>query len=72
MISGEHDRRCPNYPQYKPFYYCSICGEGIYAGDEYIENYNGERIHFECAYGTRWLLNWLGEDVKIMENVDEH
>ena len=49
-------------------HYCSSCGEGIYAAEEYIENDNGEYKHFDCIYGIRDLLEWLGCEVKIMEN----
>lgn len=63
--------RCPNYVLPKVSYYCSACGEGIYDGEEYIENDDGEYRHFDCFYGTRDLLEWLGYKVKIMEDEDE-
>ena len=58
---------CPNYQAPKAVYYCSICGQGIYEGEEYIDN-GSERIHFECVSGIRWLLDWLGYDVKEMRD----
>lgn len=60
--------RCPNYTPKKPDHYCSICGEGIYDGEEYIENDNGEYRHFECFYSMRELLEWLGYEIKTMED----
>lgn len=54
---------CPNYVEPKAAHYCSICGQGIYAGDEYVAN-GGDYIHFECIPSMRWLLDWLGYDVK--------
>lgn len=64
------DPRCPNYIPKKAKYYCSFCGEGIIDGDEYIENENGEYRHYECFVGLRELLEWLGYDIKTMEDTD--
>lgn len=58
--------RCPNYKPDRTGLYCSACGEGIYTGDEYIENNEGDTRHYDCFYGTRELLDWLGFDVKVM------
>ena len=63
-----HDFRCPQCSPRKAIYYCSSCGEGIYVGEEYIENDNGEYKHFDCVYGTRDLLEWLGCEIKTMED----
>lgn len=70
-IDGKHDYRCPNYvpPKYKN--YCSICGEVIQNGEEYIEKYNGECIHLECIQGIRWLIQWLGEEIKEEGEINE-
>ena len=65
---GYHRTRCPNYILTKTAHYCSICGEGIYPGEEYIENDSGEYRHYDCFYGMRDLLEWLGYEVKTMEN----
>lgn len=65
------DPRCPNYTPEKSTHYCSICGEGIAAGESYIENIDGEYIHYECVQGIRQLLNWLGYNIKTMEDVGE-
>ena len=59
--------RCPNYILSKANHYCSSCGEGIYDGEEYIENLDGEYRHYECFQGMRDLLEWLGYEVKTME-----
>lgn len=68
-ING-HDTRCPYYTPPKASHYCSVCGEGIYSGEDYIENDNGEYRHYECFYGMRDLLEWLGYDIKTMEDMD--
>ena len=41
---------CPNYEEPKAVYHCSICGQGIFEGEEYIEN-GGDYIHFEMYTG---------------------
>lgn len=58
---------CQNYIPRKALCYCSSCGDGIYDGEEYIENLDGEYRHYECFHGMRNLLEWLGFDIKIME-----
>lgn len=60
--------RCPNWEPPKTYHYCSICNEGIYNGEEYIENMNGEYMHYDCIPSTRDLLEWLGCDIKCMDN----
>lgn len=60
------DTHCPNYVSPQTEHYCSICNEGIYIGEEYIKNDNGDYIHYECISGIRDLLNWLGINVCIM------
>lgn len=65
-ISGKHDNRCPNYKPSRANHYCSACGEGIYEGEEYIANDNGEFRHYECFYGMRDLLEWIGYEIKTM------
>lgn len=63
-----HDYRCPNYVQPKAEYYCEGCGEGIYEGDEYIENIDGEYRHLDCFQSMRELVDWLGFEVKVMKD----
>lgn len=65
------DPRCPNYISPKAKYYCSSCGEGIYEGEEYIENQDGEYRHYDCFYEMKDLLEWLGYEVMTMENAYE-
>lgn len=69
---ARHDFRCPKYTPLKAAYYCSSCGEGIYDGEEYIENMNGEYRHLECVCGTRDLVEWLGYEIQTMENEYEY
>ena len=35
-----------------------------------MENLDGDHIHYECIQGIRWLLEWLGYDVKTMTDED--
>lgn len=53
-----------DYRYFEKASYCSSCGDGIYDGEEYIENLNGEYRHYECFHGMRELLEWLGYEVK--------
>ncbi len=62
----EHPPECPNYIPPKPVSYCDICGEGIYKGEEYIENEDGKLGHYDCFYNIDDLLNWLGYKIKTM------
>lgn len=66
-----HAFRCPNYTPPKASHYCSSCGDGIYGGEEYIENLNDEYCHYECFHEMRDLLEWLGFDIKTMEDTYE-
>lgn len=59
---------CPNFIPPRALHYCSSCGEGIYDGEEYIENLDGEYRHYECFHGMRELLEWLGYKIKTMQN----
>lgn len=63
--------RCPNHKPYDYQYTCSICGEGIFVGEEYLENNDGEYRHCDCFYGTKDLLQWLGYEIKTMEDFNE-
>lgn len=65
------DPRCPNYIPKKAQHYCSLCENGIYDGEEYIENQDGEYRHYECYNGMKDLLEWLGFDIKTMEDTYE-
>ena len=65
---GWHHPRCPLYEPPKSYHYCSICGDEILEGEEYIENENGEYRHWECFDGMRDLVEWLGYEIKTMED----
>jgi DNA-directed RNA polymerase subunit RPC12/RpoP len=66
-----HLPRCPLFSYKKAIYYCSTCGEGIYEGEEYITNDDDEHRHFDCFCGMRDLLEWLGYEIKTMEDTYE-
>lgn len=67
----EHDYRCPNYEPPKSNHYCSICGEGIYQGEDYVENSNDEYAHLECVDTGSEMAEFLGYEVKCDEEFDE-
>lgn len=67
----EHDARCPLYKEPKHVHCCSACGQGILDGEEYIVNDDGEYRHYECFYGMKDLLEWLGYEIKTMEATNE-
>ena len=50
---------CPNYIPENTTHYCSICGNGIYNGEEYIRNDDGDYAHWECITGKKDLAEWL-------------
>lgn len=58
---------CPNYVPAKTNHYCSICGEEICEGEEYIVNDDDEYAHWECISYGRDLVVFLGYDIKTME-----
>ena len=64
---GTHHPRCPLYEPPKSHHYCSICKEGIYDGEEYIENDDCEYAHWDCVDYGRDLVKWLGFQVRTME-----
>lgn len=66
-LRDECSSSCPNYIPKKTSHYCSSCGEGIFDGEEYIENQDGECRHYDCFFGMKDLLEWLGFDIKTME-----
>lgn len=63
--------RCPNYVPRKTRTYCAVCGDGIYGGEEYIENNDGECMHVDCIQSIGQLLDWLGCDVKVRDDEDD-
>ena len=44
--------------------HCDVCGEFIYEGEEYLENNGGNLVHLECIQGIKWLIGWLGYEIK--------
>ena len=67
-----HHPRCPLYEPPKATHYCSICEEGIYDGEEYIENDCGEYAHLECVDTGRDMAKFLGYKVETLEEFDEY
>lgn len=44
----------------------------VFKGEEYIENYRNEFVHFECVRGIRWLLNWLDYEIQEENYENDH
>ena len=65
---GTHHPRCPLYEPNKATCYCSICEEGIYDGEEYIENDYGKYAHWDCVNYGRDLIKFLGYEINTMED----
>ena len=65
-IIGGHHCGCPNYIAPKTNHRCSICEEGIFSGEEYIVNDNGDYAHLECVDYARDLVKFLGYEIKEM------
>ena len=59
-----HIKGCPYYEPEKSDHYCPICGDGIYEDDEYVENPDGEQVHYDCVTNLRWFIDWLGLKVE--------
>lgn len=51
----------------KAYVMCSYCCNGIYDGEEYIRSLDGEYRHVDCFCGTRDLVEWLGAEIKTMD-----
>lgn len=50
----------------KSNYICCYCKEGIFNGDEFIVNSEGEYLHRDCIFSYDFLVNWLGYDFNEM------
>ena len=59
--------RCPNYTS-KSVIKCSICDNEIENGEEYIVNDDNEYAHWECVDLARKLAEFLGYEIKEMED----
>lgn len=66
-ING-HETGCPNFVPPKTNFNCCYCKEGIYDGEEFLCNCEGQYIHRDCISGIDFVINWLGYEVKEMEN----
>lgn len=63
-----HHPHCPLAPEPKSKYCCSICGNGIFNGEEYIVNNNDDYAHWECVDYAKDLAKFLGYEIKEMED----
>ena len=46
---GTHHLRCPLYEPPRATHYCSICNEGIYDGEEYLDNIRDMLLNY-CSF----------------------
>lgn len=63
-----HDKRCPNYSSTDTGYVCSVCDENIEPYEEYVENNDNEKAHWECVSTAYELAEFLGCKIKEMED----
>ena len=63
QIGGNHDKRCPNYSAPESRYKCVVCNEYIQPGEEFLENDNDEKAHWECVDTGYELINFLEHSV---------
>lgn len=66
-----HHPRCPLYEPPKASHNCSICHEGIFNGEKYIENDDNEYAHYECISYGKDMAEFLGYEIKEMENSND-
>ena len=59
--------RCPNYSA-AGYPVCEICEIPIQIGEEYIENDLGEFFHYGCIDTVRQAIDWLGYEIKTLED----
>lgn len=71
--SSPCDPRCPNATTRASSHggMCTICADHIYENEEYLDN-GTELVHFECVPSIRWLLEWLGHDIKTFYENEEY
>ena len=59
---------CPNYERpHKTGERCYFCNDYICVGDDYIVNWLGMAAHYQCMSSTKDELEWLGYEVKTMD-----
>lgn len=68
---GYHKLGCPEYEPAQSSYVCCECNERINIGDEYIKNDNNEYMHYDCIPEDRQFVEWLGYEIKEMEERDD-
>jgi len=68
---GYHKVGCPEYEPAQSSYMCCECNERINIGDEYIKNDNNEYMHYDCIPEDRQFVEWLGYEIKEMEERDD-
>ena len=59
-------RGCPNEDMPVAHYFCEICKEGIYSGDEYLKNDNDEYVHLDCLNDRYEMAEFLGSPISTM------
>ena len=62
-----HPSSCPNADEPICEHECTICGEGIYEGEQYIINDNSECVHYDCP-SIKELIDFLGYEISTMTN----
>lgn len=69
--TNSHQLGCPYYPEPKPLYYCSLCNQGIFDEEEYVQNDDGDYSHLDCFDNMKSFADWLGYCVRKMDYGEE-
>lgn len=64
--------RCPNAPEPEPVKECSVCGDGIFAGDKFYDGPDGA-ICESCIedLSVRDFIELIGESLSEAEEKEE-
>lgn len=52
-------------------YKCEFCNEPILDGEKYVDNQCNEYAHYDCVYGDKETIEWLGGIIREMEDCNE-
>ena len=58
--------QCPNYEAPAYLHTCDFCGFGIYQGEEYVKNIDGDYIHYDCIDNMPEFIRWCKCEKGIM------
>lgn len=62
-----HHPRCPLYEESKSNLKCTVCGDNIAYGDDYVKNVDGDYAHNDCLTSRYSLITFLGGESGELE-----